>query len=123
MGYSILLATPDRIPALFAEWEERVIKSFAKDGYETTRYEDQRQVKTSLGVGYERSWTQRRGVLVYRVTIIPICGATGAIALSTVYTTNPGRELMDYWVQSFRWTDPKKRPPVCEYLDPESPAR
>jgi hypothetical protein len=120
MGYSTQLATSERIPELFGEWEEHVIESFAKDGYETTRYQDLRQVSTGLGVGYERSWTQRRGVLVYRVTIIPICGGTGYIELSTVFSTNPGRDLMDYWIQSFAWTDPKKRPPVCEYLDPES---
>lgn len=128
MGYSIKLANPARIEDLFADWEERVIRIFAKDGYETTRYEDLKEVRTGLGPGYERSWTQRRGVLVYRVTVVPICGGTGSISFSTAFSTKPGRELMDYWIQSFRWIQPKQggapdgalRPPVCEYLDPES---
>ncbi len=123
LGYSALLSPPEAMPRLFATWEERVIGWFAEDGYETTRYEELRTVETALGVGYQRSWTQRRGVLVHRVTIVPICGGSGHLTLHSKYSTNPGRELMDYWIQSFTWIDPKKRPPVCEYLDPESSAK
>jgi len=120
MGNSIKLSTPDRIDSLFAEQEEEVIAANATAGYETMRYQAQTTTTTGLGPAYVRSWTQRRGVLVHRVTIIPICGGTGNISLTTVFSTVPGRELMDYWVQSFQWTAPKKRPPICEYLDPEA---
>jgi hypothetical protein len=121
--WSTQRATPEAIDRLFTEWEEQVVTWFAKEGYETTRYQDQRVVQTGLGVGYERSWTQRRGVLVHRVTIVPICGGTGHITLQSKYSTVPGRELMDYWVQSFSWLDLKKRAPVCEHLDPDAESK
>ena len=120
MGYSLRLSTPEHLDRIFAEAEEDAILDNAKSGYETTPYESRRKIATGLGTAYEQSWTQRRGVLVHRITVIPICGGTGHIRLSTKFSTVPGRELMDYWVQSFRWLDPKKRPPVCEYFDPES---
>jgi hypothetical protein len=71
----------------------------------------------ALGRAVERTWRVEGTTVEVRAVLVPICENTGSLVFVEVYTDPLGRQVLDYWLNTFRWI-PGIRPPVCEMLNP-----
>ncbi|HZG46535.1 MAG TPA: hypothetical protein VEZ41_09765, partial [Allosphingosinicella sp.] len=116
-GYLVLsdrMATPD--------WNVQTLNEIG--GAFARNLEDKRLVLMSsaemfgaLGRAVERTWRVEGTTVEVRAVLVPICENTGSLVFVEVYTDPLGRQVLDYWLNTFRWI-PGIRPPVCEMLNP-----
>jgi hypothetical protein len=71
----------------------------------------------ALGRAIERTWRVEGTPIQVRAVLIPICEDTGSLVFVEVYGDARGKQVLDYWLSTFRWM-PGARPPVCEMLNP-----
>lgn len=116
-GYLVLsdrIATP--------EWNARTLyeigASFARE------LEDRQLVLMTsaetfgaLGRAVERTWRVEGTPIEVRAVLVPICENSGSLVFVELYAEPLGRQVLDYWLNTFRWM-PGVQPPVCEMLNP-----
>jgi hypothetical protein len=73
-------------------------------------------VRTPLGAAHVRSWQLGNGAIV-RLLVVPICGGSGSIAISQVWSDPWSEATLTHWVNSLMPRAPG-HPPVCAELDP-----
>jgi hypothetical protein len=71
----------------------------------------------ALGRAVERTWRVEGTTIEVRAVLVPICENTGSLVFVELYAEPLGRQVLDYWLNTFRWI-PGVRPPVCEMLNP-----
>jgi hypothetical protein len=71
----------------------------------------------ALGRAVERTWRVEGTTIEVRAVLVPICENTGSLVFVELYAEPLGRQVLDYWLNTFRWI-PGLRPPVCEMLNP-----
>jgi len=75
-----------------------------------------RVVPTVLGVGVARDWSLPEVGAQVRLTIVPICGDTGAAAFALLWHGEAARHTLENWFSRLRRS--AAQPPVCAFLNP-----
>jgi hypothetical protein len=78
---------------------------------------DTGRVRTPLGEALARTWTVQGSDAQLRVVILPLCGGTGSVAFSQLWSDESGRAELDWWLAELRPLRPGP-PPICAQLDP-----
>lgn len=76
-----------------------------------------RDMLGALGPATERTWRIEGTPIEVRAVLVPICEETGSLVFVELYADPRGRQVLDHWLNTFRWM-PGGRPPVCEALNP-----
>lgn len=92
---------------LQAQARERVIMSLG----------DSPSLETGLGAGRRWVYSAQDGQLA--IVLVPLCGGTGSLVITSWSTSDRGRQALDRWAASFRPIGADNHgPPVCTGLDP-----
>ncbi len=75
-------------------------------------------VRTSLGSGVERTFRVLGTRSEIRFVLLPICAGTGSIMFMQAYGDPYARQVLDGWVESFRWINGRNLR-ACDFLDPK----
>lgn len=75
-------------------------------------------VRTALGNGVERVWRISGTSIELRLVLVPICAGTGSVVFIQSYGDPYARQVLDGWMNSFRWTNGRNLR-ACDYLDPK----
>jgi hypothetical protein len=75
------------------------------------------RVRTPLGDALARTWKLGGEATRLRVTILPICGGTGSLAISQLWSDQSGAAELKWWLGQLSRLRPGP-PPVCAELDP-----
>jgi hypothetical protein len=71
-----------------------------------------------LGGATERRWAVSGTYGEARMVLVPICADTGSLVFVQVYRDHAGKDLLDRWMKSFRFTSGRDAP-ACGRLDPK----
>lgn len=74
-------------------------------------------VSLALGPAVDRFWQVADTSMTIRAVILPICNGTGSIVFLESSLEPWGKDVLDTWLYSFRWTS-SYPPPICELLNP-----
>jgi len=74
-------------------------------------------IRLPLGDAVERAWSIANSSAYVRAILVPVCQGTGSYVFVQSWTEPMGKEMLDAWMYSFRWTTAFV-PPVCELLNP-----
>ena len=74
--------------------------------------------RTPLGRGTEKLWSVEGTPFEIRMVQVPVCAGTGSVVFIEGYADGAGRDLLDDWVDSFRW-DEGRNVEACKFLDPK----
>jgi hypothetical protein len=110
---SEMVTTPAAMEALFAEFLRGLRKELPDVAVGKGVGE---WVRTPLGAALTRSWQLGNGAIV-RLLVVPICGGSGSLAISQVWSDPWSEATLTHWVNSLMPRAPG-HPPVCAELDP-----
>jgi hypothetical protein len=106
------ITNPRFIDRTFAEFGERVRQDLG--GITTTSG----TIRIPLGEAIERTWVVPGSNVQLRAIMVPICAGTGSIVLFQAYADAYSKQVLDGWIESFRWRDGRNIL-ACDRLDPK----
>jgi hypothetical protein len=115
-----LLVLSDRITS--DEYKDKaitgIIDLFAKHTQVSLTKVGEGARKTALGDAVEQSWRDVRSTAQVNIVLVPVCNGTGSLVFVLLYNDLGGHEMLERWLQSYRFTAGPDAP-MCRRLDPE----
>ncbi|MEZ4233512.1 MAG: hypothetical protein R3B89_30320 [Polyangiaceae bacterium] len=115
VGLSEWEVTQDSLAHLYDEFESVLSKEIGRGV--RLAVEQNSEYVTTLGRAVTRTWSVRGTPVRIRLIVLPVCGSTGAVILSNVWSEQNAFDMATWWVNGLRRIS-ADMPPVCSYLNP-----